>query len=121
MLGRSRIRELEARLERADAAARMIAHQDGEIVRLRKEVDFYRGKVERLELSIAETSRAPAQQAYAERTDLADQPKRPDITSVEVAKPQTWNEVQTAWGSLTEAEMLERMGSAAEAIKAIKE
>jgi hypothetical protein len=77
---------------------RLIDILDRELQRAHANEDFYRGKVERLELSMATFGNQPAK-AYVDRTDVKP------ITEVPVPaetgkKP--WKQVQQEWAAMTE-------------------
>jgi hypothetical protein len=88
---------LEKELERAHA----------DLVTARKDIEFYRAKVERLELAMAQTSSAPAQQEYAERTNAIDPKLRPRIDHVlkqQTPRHMPFSELKSRWMQLSEAE-----------------
>src|SRR5215472_1250352 len=68
--------------------------------KLRADVEFYRGKCERLELALNQTG-SPAQQNYVERSE----PKKPPIgqTRIEGMRP-PFSELRRRWLALSEQE-----------------
>lgn len=68
----------------------------------RADLEFYRGKCERLELSIMNSSPAPAAAGYAARSE----PKRPSIGSVKLRESMRpmFSELQKKWNDLSAEE-----------------
>lgn len=61
---------------------KQLAQLRADLKTLRQDLEFYRGKVERLELAIASSSPIPAQAEYAARSER----KPPALSSAELSK-----------------------------------
>ena len=81
-------------------------HLQSEVSRLRKNEDFYLGKIERLELALMSQTPIAAAQNYAARTDSPI-----EQTTVEVEPPKkTWQQLSGDWRKLSEAEQEKILG-----------
>ena len=75
------------------------------LVEARKDIEFYRAKVERLELAIAQAGLTPAQIHPAPAT-----PPRRDKTPVQLGAPHVpFSELKRRWNQLSEAEQEKAM------------
>jgi hypothetical protein len=83
------IRQLEKQLQQ----------QRADLKTLRQDLEFYRGKVERLEVSLMQN--APAMQSYASRTE-----QKPRIGQELEQTPQRlpFRELQRRWGAMNESD-----------------
>ena len=85
---------------------RYVKHLESELAQTRKDLEFYRGKCERLELALMSKSPNDAAQNYAARTDSPI-----EQTVVETEPPKkTWAQFQKEWSTLSEAEQIEKLG-----------
>lgn len=68
----------------------------------RSDIEFYRGKVERLELSIMSNANVPAQQSYASRSETP----APRMRNLMPASPPRipFSEIKRRWSGLNEQE-----------------
>ena len=83
------------------------------IEHLEKQLAFYQGKCERLELALMSQS-TPAAQDYVARSE----PAKIESTSVELPKQKTWHEKYQEWVKMTDEERDVAMGVVAEEPKA---
>ena len=79
------------------------------IEHLEKQLSFYQGKCERLELALMSQS-TPSAQSYVERTE----PKTIESTTVELPKKESWHEKFDKWGKMTPEEQDAAVGVKAE-------
>ncbi|MBA0089158.1 MAG: hypothetical protein HRJ53_29560 [Acidobacteria bacterium Pan2503] len=89
---------------------------------LRSDVEFYRGKVERLELAIAQTSSVPAQQAIASNwVETPESKRRVEGMLRQVTGKKPWREVQREWNNLSEAQQEQAIAAGTLAPEEVKE
>jgi hypothetical protein len=69
------------------------------IEHLEKQLSFYQGKCERLELALMSQS-TPSAQSYVERTE----PKTIESTTVELPKKESWREQLDKWRKMNDEE-----------------
>jgi hypothetical protein len=74
-------------------------------VELRRDLEFYRGKCERLELAMASQGNA-AQQHYATRTDLPPA-RAATLERTQLPTRKSFAELKREWNALTEAQQEE--------------